>query len=164
MKNKGLVCMHIILLCGCGVSVPPPFGPETNRERLARKLPILPSEWMLQTNLRNQIDWVNPLFQNPSSYPPNSGRPMRGTKQVLLDGKGRRLRESDTYYSGKKHLNPGAGPGALSDQWMEIVYYFNKSSNGNIWEFHLNCGPEGSPLTLEEAESILKKWGINRLD
>ncbi len=155
---------------GCGVLTGNPnvekYSAKMNQDRIKRKLPIVPGNWTVYSALRTQIDWVNPPFQDPVTYPGTSGKAMHATKQILLDADGNPDQETDTYYSGKKNHGVDPDSGFLGES-ISITYNYQSEKNDFVkplWQCDVSCGPEEGEHTIDEAEAILKRWGIQRLN
>jgi hypothetical protein len=95
---------------------------------------------------------------------------MHSRKELFLDFKSGELwREDDFYQSGKQCHLMGSDPGQLNPEELTITYNFKEARAGKApWHCRVNGGShyassKDGEVTLEEAEAILKEWGLKRL-
>jgi hypothetical protein len=134
------------------------YGPPMNSLREQRKIPLIPSNWMVRDD-RSAVAWDNPDFRNGKKVPMHQYKFLIFTQ---IDS-GTLLEETDHYGSGKSWVDSDAG---TLDEYVRVTYSFDLEKRGKppwtvqISEFH-SRPREG---TVAEADEILKKWGIDRFD
>jgi len=158
MKRKalGLIPFLGLLLSACR-----PYanqcGIQYNSERQRVGLPIIPSDWRPQAVRGSECTWINPDEEEKFSR----HLPVHSTKYVQFQGD-TIIMEIDTYY----------GPGDYTSingtfrERLYITYYYQLDKNKSRWDVSLwnQESFRSSPkFTLEEADQILRKWGIDRL-
>jgi hypothetical protein len=101
-------------------------------------------------------------FRDPRHGSGNAAKtPMHTRKQVMLDRQsGAVISEEDTYFSGATFVRGGADPGTDFEE-MYITFTYTGAEAGT-WQCTVNCGPDEGPHSLQEAEQILRKWGLTR--
>jgi hypothetical protein len=162
------VVISSLFMAGChrGPSATAVYGRASNADRKARGLPIIPPTW-IERPCGDQADWNNPDHANVRT----ARNPMHTYKDLFLDEDGNPRCENDEYQSGKRYHQFATEPGDLSPETMTITYDFRAAREGkNPWSCQVNCGPHDTTppsaptLTLEDAEAILKEWGLKRLN
>jgi hypothetical protein len=132
----------------------PQYGTEHNQQRRVRGIPLVPNNWYTYSVLYDSTAWVNPIF-NRGQWDKHSG--IRACKDVYYD-KDQILKEQDSYYSGRTFQDPDAG--AL-DEEMTIAYSYSAERAGKpAWACRIMEGPLDGEHALEDAQAILRKWGI----
>ncbi|HTV49295.1 MAG TPA: hypothetical protein VMG59_12725 [Phycisphaerae bacterium] len=122
------------------------YGPAMNADRMARKLPIIPPGWKFGRGQDYVYEWINPDY-----YHHNMQQPMYFLKRVRVDELGNRISEEDDYIFKEGHGE------------IDISYDFQKAANRqNPWTCYSE--DENKSIKLTEAEAILKKYGLKRLN
>jgi hypothetical protein len=160
-----------ILSVGCNFNPPKtgPFGHGYNEERRTRHIPIIPDGWNGRGGYR-EADWGNPDLADPKT----TRNPMHARKEIFVDASRGLHREYDYYYSGKEYPSQYKRDSTDREE-LTIRYDFEAARMGqNPWRCEVNCGPHYrfppragevcGQVTFEEAEAILKDWGISRLN
>jgi hypothetical protein len=146
-----------VLISGCRAKTPAKYGREHNDKRKKRLIPIIPDDW----------HWFGRLDTWESSQDIAQTVPHYASKYMTYDEQGLHA-ESDCYYSGKTYPEPDSdsGPGAKRRERLDITYDYDAEEEGRYpWTFHIDSGEHSKPPgTLEEAEALLKSWGIERLN
>ena len=129
-----------------------------NPLREQRDIPIIPTNWVVRAD-RSAVAWDNPDFTSGKSGP------LHQYKFLLFTGidSGTILAETDHYESGKRwdHLDAGT-----LDEYLDITYSFDLERRGSPpWTAELRRFRSGAAeqISLEQAEQVLKSWGIERL-
>jgi hypothetical protein len=151
---------------------PAAHGRSFNEARKTRKIPIIPEHWKEMGRVRD-ADWSDAHWSDPtlaSSEAPSN--PMHASKYVVIDAHGNLLQECDCYWSGRKYPS-GLEPNRSNPECLTIRYDFGAERMGkNPWRCEISCGPHyrdtppqlAGQVTLDEAEAILKEWGLSRLN
>ncbi|MCL2645591.1 MAG: hypothetical protein FWD61_01135 [Phycisphaerales bacterium] len=166
-----MILVTCVLLVGCkrGPRAEQVYGRASNPDRKVRGLPVIPDTWV-ERGGGYQADWNNPAHADQRT----THDTMHTYKELLLDKTGNPRQESDYYQSGKQyHGRFNTHKDEKSWEEISITYDFQAAKDGkNPWRCSICCGPhekrpDGRPdgeLTLEEAEAILKEWGLTRLN
>ncbi len=159
--SESKIIMIVLVICtvlisGCRSKTPAKYGREHNDERKRHLIPVIPDDWFEQDD-----GWWKPSRDIAQTVPHHC------QKYITYDEQGLHT-ENDTYYSGKTYPEPDSdsGPGAKRRERLDITYdYDAKGEERYPWTFHIDSGERSKPPgTLEEAEAILKSWGIERLN
>ena len=105
-------------------------------------------------------------YWEPSPEPPLATA-HHAEKFIDADRQGRLLNEVDTYYSGKTYPNPDpdSPAGAVLREYVSIRYCYHRDrSDESRWECSHSDDTDGGELSLAEAESLLGRWGLKRLN
>ncbi len=163
-------CAVVSLSVGCRIRPPEgELGREYNEERKARQVPIIPDDWNGRGGYL-EADWANPAKANPKT----TENPMHAMKYLSVDPRRNLHQEYDYYYSGKKFPSKSE-PDSFVSECLTVRYDYNAARAGkNPWRCDVSCGPHyrdtfraderSGEVTFEEAEAILKEWGISRLN
>jgi hypothetical protein len=164
-----MVTATSMMMVGCyrGPTAVTVYGRASNPDRVKRGLPVIPITW-IERGGGPQADWVNPACSNPAT----THDPMHSHKDLFIDKSGNPLKETDYYQSGKWY--PGLyhdpdDPNSKKLEELYITYDFEAARAGkNPWYCEVNGGPHArmptGEVTLDEAEAMLKEWGLKRLD
>lgn len=157
---------------------PPPFGSEFNLERKKIGLPVIPLTWRPsgEANLAiyaptTPTGTVSVGWNNPVRFIQEEKKGIHAQKVVFFR-LGEVIAEEDVYYTGENyHLIPDNPETDSAPESLIITYYFLEPLKyppypKKGWNCLLNDAdnPSGKVLTLREAEAVLRKWGINRLE
>ena len=144
---------------GCTRRMPKPrFGKDFNDQRQQRAIPVIPESWSPYGVFDDLTQWGNPR-QSSGQWDGRSA--IRSIKYVRYD-KNDILKETDTYYSGRTFDDPAEGE---VDESMYIEYsYVAERQEKSPWQCRVSWGPLDGEHTLEEAQAILRKWGIPEED
>lgn len=127
---------------------------ERNVDRIFNKIPIMESNWQ-----RNNCTWVNPEFV----YFVLNGEAFHFSKRLVFE-KEKLSYELDEYRSGK-NINVQISPD--SSIWVPEMVVTKYSYIDTLqWICFTNAGGNNinNRISLEEADSIIKSWGIKRLN
>jgi hypothetical protein len=147
------VIIAVLLLSSCRrADYRENYGIAFNPERLKRGIPTIPPGWKIDND--GYIDCYDPK--------PDTSKPYHLRKRVFVGSKGEIVGEEDAFYSGKSfefydHRK--------YDQEVEISYYYAKETNDNPWQITVMLDKDSrikSAATLEEADQVLKSWGLSR--
>jgi hypothetical protein len=150
-----------MFLAGCSVQSPAPrFGVEHNAERIKRELPVILPQWENYNvgNNASEAAW------RMASYDFDSGRAEHFGKKVGYPS-GALDWEEDYYYSGRKFdssiIDPDSGTA-----WERITVHYDYHASDSPWQCSVISDRHGGmkQITLEEAEAILRSWGLKRLN
>jgi hypothetical protein len=137
------------------------YGVPRNNIRKKVGLPVIGNTWDFANNGISEdhgyCSFYNPNRSNLEHVPVSIHR----SKEIALTAdKG--LTESDTYYS----TNIIKTVDGDFNQTLRITYSFNLANEGqNPWSCSIFQDPKGKgKYTLAEAETILKRWGLTRLN
>ena len=165
-----IIAATSMLLVGCsrGPDATVAYGRASNPDRVTRKLPVIPPTWTERGTGGLQADWGNPELADPKT---TSNR-MHSHKELFIDKSGSPLRETDLYQSGKMYilLRPDPDdPNTKEIEILTITYDFEAARAGKSpWYCRVNGGPNArmplGEVTLDEAEAMLKEWGVKRLE
>lgn len=159
----GVILFLVTTACGFLPSRPAPkYGPEYNAERMKIGLPILPENWKLIYSGPDGAVWLNP--EADAKY--EARIPFHRTKRVGYEN-GVLISEGDSYYGSKDYTNVDG----TFREFVGITYHFRIGKNDRPGQ-HLGwdairadaTAPYGEYISLEEAEAILKAWGLQRLN
>lgn len=148
--------------CGMLPSQPAPkYGPEYNAERMRIGLPILPENWKLVYSGTDGAAWLNPEAdaKERARIPVHSEKSVRYEDGVLIS-------EGDSYYGSKDYTYFDG----TDREFVGITYHFKIGKNDRLQQLgwtavrHDAAEPNGKDISLEEAEAILKSWGLPRLN
>jgi hypothetical protein len=138
----------------------PKYAREWNEERKSRKLPVIPAKWEFTWGGRTCGRWYNPLCKDPAK----TNSRMYRSKGVSWSEKGEILKEVDIYQNDKFYESKSE-PGSSYIEMLHITYDYKLAAEGeNPWECQIFDGPRRGMHSLEEAEKILKEWGLSRLN
>lgn len=162
MKNIFLM-MFTLLILGCKPNADR-FGITRNQERIKDSLPLLPDKWIYVGFEVGVFTWCHPdkdsLLRNGIAF--------YGEKKVqLLEGK--LFDETDKYFSGHKYIVNKGGPDEIEvyeNIQVSRNYEKNLVDSWGKWSAHPQCADASNlvNISLREVETILKKWGIERLN
>ncbi len=172
MRTHGLIVVaFIIMACmvgGCGGPSPDAVcGPAANNQRRSHRLPVIPTNW-IGSGTDDCANWTNPALADPKT----EHLPMHASKYTVADKLGRLTQEFDYYYSGRQYPSLSE-PNSMERERLTIEYDFEAERAGNNpWRCDVSCGPhyrsgsnmDNGQVSLEEAEAILKEWGLSRLN
>jgi hypothetical protein len=152
-----LVVAVALAIAGCGGGPKPKYGLDFNGQRAQKKIPAIPNDWVNYNtfNNANEAAWRPPGIVDYS-------KPYHARKSVRYYG-GTITDEMDVYYSGKSWSMKSADGGT---DWESIVVsysYEDEQKGRDPWTCGYHGEAGGKDLTLDEAETMLKSWGINRL-
>ena len=127
-----------------------------NVQRAKKGIPSVPTTWKKGDcgyfkSDNDFVDWVNPTT--------NLVVPHHFSKRVSLDKAGNVLAEGDTYYSGKKYEDPLSG---TMDEGLTMTYYYEREGKRDPWDIVLSSATTNGPISLGQADEILKSWGLSR--
>jgi hypothetical protein len=163
-----MVILSSLWLGGCGPSATAVYGRGSNADRVKRGLPVIPASW-IERGGGPQADWNNPDHADART----TNAPMHSYKDTFIDRtSGMPLKETDYYQSGKWYPGLWHDPDDPNDKKLEILsitYDFEAERSGkNPWHCEVNAGPHArmpsGEVPLDEAEAMLKEWGLKRLD
>ena len=147
--------------CGLLPSQPAPkYGPEYNAERMRVGLPILPENWKLVYSGTDGAGWLNP----EADAKERARIPVHSEKNVHYEG-GVLTSEGDVYYGSKDYTYFDG-----TDRESVAISYHFKIGKNDLPQQQLGWSatkfdatdPTGRDISLEEAEAILKAWGLQR--
>ena len=146
------------MLAGCDRGPAPKYGQNSNAIRKAIGLPVIAESW---ENYNKANNGHEAAWRTPGS---NLQIPNHSGKKVIYES-GKWELERDDYYSGKKFPSHDFDGGT---EWetVTISYAFSAGSGyPKGWTCHY-IGPTNwvDTISLGEAEQILSKWGIKRLN
>ncbi len=155
--SLGIICCNLPRL------YEPQYGQEYNEERKKLELPILPDHWKVVGLSREHVIWIDPDEVNKLKH----RIPFHASKKV--DYKSGTLRwEKDRYYGTEDYVDVN---GDFQREFLSITYYYQvDGDNEPRWGVYFGQGLEKIDVfnpprySLEEAEQILKEWGIKRLN
>jgi hypothetical protein len=159
----GSVLFVVTVACGLLPSRPAPkYGPEYNAERMRIGLPILPENWKLVYSGPDGARWLNP----EADAKERARIPVHSEKSVDYDS-GVLLSDGDSYYGSKDYTDIEG----THREFVGITYHYQIGKNDRPgqqlgWDA-MRCDaeePKCKYISLEEAEVILKAWGLQRLD
>lgn len=157
-------------LTACFPAIPQRYGREFNPQRAQYGLPMIPSDWQLNGNtgsMHGRGDrWLNPKneLRGPRPVPIHFSKGIQYTKDEIL-------RESDLYY-GPREFSHFTGAEVLTYwEFISITYCFKvipewPECSETGWHVKYLDGTNENnprPISLREAERILRTWGIERL-
>jgi hypothetical protein len=131
--------------------------------RRKNSTPIIPDDWCGEKTAKNMAAWGNPAFADPR----NANKPLHARKEVTFDPTNHLYTDCDSYYSGRKFLSKIDSDSPEHSERLTIEYNYESARNGKEpWTCILDSdtADEGSTISLAEAERILQKWGIKRLN
>ena len=167
MRNKVTLLLIVLLTantfaCRTLKHYEPQYGKIFNAKRKEIGLPIIPNNWEISSVHAEECTWVNP--ERKKQY--TNRTPVHWSK-YLNYRTGALISETDTYYGHEDyHLKD---EGTYREE-LVITYFYQEDtlvygSEAKTWKIWLygNTAPEGKVINLQEAESILKEWGLDRL-
>lgn len=143
------------------------YAKAWNQERVKRGITPYYPNLILDQSDSSGASWTNVAYT--SAY--ETTRPIHRYKMIHLN-KGDLEFEVDFFLSGKKWSQPTFESGSEFPEYLMITYYYDTTNYNNTTMAGKCCAPwhcvyENSPLekqiTIDEADSILKSWGIDRL-
>jgi len=158
----GAAVLMTTVACGLLPSRPAPkYGPEYNAERMKVGLPVLPENWKLVDSGPDGAAWLNPEAnaKERSRIPVHSEKHVRYENGILIS-------EGDSYYGSQDYTNIDG----TYREFIGITYHFKVSRNDRLQKLGwtaTRCDavePYCKDISLEEAEAILKAWGLQRLN
>jgi len=151
----GITPFIFVFISGCDSLGRSPFGAPMNEMRQRHGIPIIPTDWVQHSN---PLSWVNPTA-DASKFVGHD------TKTVIANN-GQLDYESDGYTLSKTYpdRNPKAPKGSVRHQRVEIRYYYKDGNRKTPWECRYFNEDGRHEISLKEAERILKKDGIPRLN
>jgi len=171
MRTHGLIFSAFIVtpcfIAGCGPSPNAVCGPASNNQRQSHRLPVIPATW-IESGTSDDANWTNPAFADTKT----EYLPMHARKYSVANKQGQLKFEIDYYYSGRKYPSLSE-PNSFERERVTIKYDFEAERAGkNPWRCDVSCGPhyqmgssmDNGQVSLEEADAILKEWGISRLN
>jgi len=159
-----LVALALLLVAfpGCKRRVPR-YGKEFNEQRAQRGIPVIPDSWYISGGVfKDWTGWVNPVF-NKGQWDERGG--IRASKGVWYDGK-QIVAEHDLYYSGRKYkcFDPDGGD---DYEKMTVMYSYVAEREGKpAWTVRHDSSEQAASkeLSVEEAQSMLRQWGVPQED
>jgi len=146
------------LLAGCDSGPAPKYAQDSNAKRKQIGLPVIAAGWM---NYNKGNNAKEAAWRTPDSHlqtPNHSG------KKVLYES-GRWEMEQDYYYSGKTFPSHDPDGGTESEQVVVSYVFVERPGYPKGWTCHYNSPTNWvDTISLDEAEKILSKWGIKRLN
>jgi hypothetical protein len=160
--------VNAVLVSGCnsGPTESEARDRSFNDNRKLCRVPTIPDSW--KRSATRDGTWTNPAFAKPNMVA------IHASKFIAVDQQGQPFRESDYYYSGRQYQSQ-FDPSRLDWETITIRYDYRAAQKmRNPWYCTISCGPHfrsatsasvtDGELTLEEAETILKEWGLPRLN
>lgn len=140
---------------------------NNNDNRKTLSLPIINSNWK-RIDKKNTYTWTmySCIWENPEykSFI-KTGKAIHVQKIVKLKD-GKLIEEKDVYYSGKKDIDDKFDPEFPSLGYERLIITYNYIKK--VWSILTincpKCDQVSSQLTLKQANKILEKWGIKRLN
>ena len=160
------ISILLIVLLVVGLSVckrpEPKYGKEYNEERKKVGLPIIPDNWELSSVLTGESVWANPERVEKK----NKNIPVHWRKRLNYRT-GTLISETDTYY-GKEDFPDQDGTSRehlyITYNYQVDDYDYKKRADWSASLYNRETVASGDfDISLEEAEKILKDWGIERL-
>ena len=151
-----LAITFAVVMSGCGASgEPPKYAREQNADRKTRLLPIIEESWANINNFNNRT-----LATWNAKYYPDSGKPGHSGKKVFYKS-GNLEEEEDYYYSGKtfKSRDPDGGT-----DWESVTIRYSYLRPQSPWTCIYNSKDSADEISLDAAEALLRKWGLQRLN
>ncbi len=147
------------LACGIFEQPTPKFGREYNEERTKVGVPVIPADWELHTVRDGECAWVNP----ERTAKRDARIPGHWSKYVNYRT-GELLYETDIYFGREDYVTE---EGTFRER-LRVTYYYTADPYDHKerlgWSVELsNSTSTGTEITLEEADAILRNWGIDRL-
>ena len=150
--------------CGCALfkRPEPNYGKEYNPERRKVGVPVIPDDWKLDSVLRDEARWVNPdrIEKRDRHIPVHWSKYLNYRTGTLLS-------ETDIYYGKNTYTN---SEGTYLEKLLITYHYqvdnydYKKTIGWSIVLYNATMSGFGQDISLEEAEAVLKEWGIQRLD
>lgn len=139
----------------------------TNDDRIENSIPIINKNWK---RLDNKNTYHNDIYEciwgNPELENLLKKRVPFYAKKLIKIKNYKLYEEYDIYYSRNKVLDDWGDPGnqKLDFQTLTIAYNYEKQE-WSISSYHCpECDKTSKFLSLKDADLILKKWGIERLN
>src|SRR5437879_5490324 len=129
------------------------YGIGFNTERIKRGIPPIPTSWSI-TDMGRFFDCADPN--------PDQTKPHHLAKRVFADRQGNIDHEEDYFYSGKSFYWKTKQENVNEE--ITLHYDYSAEHSGNPWRITGNLVTYRMivHLSLEEADRILKLWGLSR--
>jgi len=142
----------------------PQYSQDHNEERKKLGLPIIPDHWKIAGLSSEHVIWSDPERENKLEH----RIPFHASKRVDYKS-GTLQRERDRYYGVEDYVDAN---GDLQRERLTITYYYQVDGDDEPrWRIALMQDEKrdgdvfkDGKVTLEEAEEILREWGIERLN
>ena len=154
MKRMLLAISVMLFMVGCSELLfgPPRYGVEFNEERKKIGLPILEHDWEIVNHGPDYVVWANPEREVLT-------RPHYRTLAMKYDQRGP-IEQIDTYDSSQEYLNQTEA--SYESVYIAIEYRFRDTPGWRVR--YNNADNAGDDYSLEQAEAILRAWGVERLN
>jgi hypothetical protein len=165
MRSKSLILILFLLFVFSCDLPKPKYGVEWNEQRKKYGLPLLDSTWKVVGVSEKHTSYENPKSDSLKKLL----IPHHAYKRVNYDKNFNIWSEKDEYYGDSAVSNP---EGYFVNRVI-ISYIFKDTLGykkgwyctvGNYNEIKTPFGTFKDDLTLEQAEAILKLWGLTRLN
>jgi hypothetical protein len=149
--------IFVLLIAGCSSRDLSRFGRGMNGVRQRNSIPVIPSDWI--------EDARNARWMHPGEF---------ATVDVTVVGHivkqfgivdNQLVDETDIYsLAGTYPSRDPDRPGRVLHEGIDIKYYYKAPKSGAQWECSYNTGDGSRDISLQEAEAILAKSGLSRLN
>lgn len=142
------------------------FGLQFNEERIKRGVTPIKPDWQADLEPGGSFYWHNPTS-------PPLGKAGHSLKLTIVGEE--YWGEKDRYYGFNKYILNKQDPDSTRRRESITIFYFSKDikSGGKLYTKGFNCRLRSSDvtnkklpdwITIEQADSILNVWGIDRLN
>lgn len=154
-----LIALTTLSLAACSVfrRPEPKYGREFNAERMKIGLPIIEEDWQLSRSDKGRCSWVTSRREDKARR-----QPVHFSKDVNYRT-GMLLSETDLYFGSEDWFLDGE----TYREELTVTYSFRVDDYASRrrlgWSAWLTDRDGSREISLEEAEQVLARWGIQRL-